>query len=33
MFKGKPFRVPSTLGNLEVLTEHLKAKKTVLVQG
>ena len=33
MFKGKPVRIPSTLGNLEVLTKHLKAKKAVLVQG
>ena len=33
MFKGKPVRVPSTLGNLEVLAKHLKAKKAVLVQG
>jgi hypothetical protein len=33
MFKGKPVRIPSTLGNLEVLAKHLKAKKAVLVQG
>ena len=33
MFKGKPVRIPSTLGNLEALTKHLKAKKAVLVQG
>ncbi|TXT46378.1 MAG: hypothetical protein FD140_4514 [Limisphaerales bacterium] len=33
MFKGKPVRIPSTLGNLAVLTKHLKAKKAVLVQG
>ena len=33
MFKGKPVRIPSTLGNLEVLVKHLKAKKAVLVQG
>jgi hypothetical protein len=31
MFKGKPVRMPSTLGNLEALTKHLKAKKAVLV--
>ena len=33
MFKGKPVRIPSTLGNLEVLAKHLKAKKAVLVSG
>jgi len=33
MFKGKPVRTPSTLGNLEALAKHLKAKKAVLVQG
>ena len=33
MFKGKPVRIPSTLGNLEALAKHLKAKKAVLVQG
>ena len=33
MFKGKPVRITSTLGNLEVLARHLKAKKAVLVQG
>ena len=33
MFKGKPVRIPSTLGNLEVLAKHLKARKAVLVQG
>jgi hypothetical protein len=31
MFKGKPVRMPSTLGNLEALAKHLKAKKAVLV--
>ena len=33
MFKGKPVRVPSTLGNLEALAKHLKSKKAVLVSG
>jgi hypothetical protein len=33
MFKGKPVRVPSTLGNKEVLAKHLKARKAVLMQG
>lgn len=33
MFKGKPVRTPSTLGNKEVLAKHLKAKRAVLVQG
>jgi len=33
MFKGKPVRIPSTLGNLEALAKHLKARKAVLVQG
>lgn len=33
MFKGKPVRIPSTLGNLEALAKHLKAKNAVLVQG
>ena len=33
MFKGKPVRMPSTLGNLEALAKHLKAKRAVLVQG
>jgi hypothetical protein len=33
MFKGKPVRMPSTLGNLEALTKQLKARKAVLVQG
>ena len=32
MFKGKPVRIPSTLGNLEALSKHLKAKKAVLMQ-
>ncbi|MBI3743119.1 MAG: hypothetical protein HY261_02375 [Chloroflexi bacterium] len=32
LFKGKPVRIPSTLGNKEVLAKHLKAKKAVLVQ-
>ena len=31
MFKGKPVRIPSTLGNLEALAKHLKAKKAILV--
>lgn len=33
MFKGKPVRMPSTLGNLEALVKHLKARKAVLVEG
>ena len=33
MFKGKPIRIPSTLGNQQTLMKHLKAKKAVLVQG
>ncbi len=33
MFKGKPVRITSTLGNLEALAKHLKAKRAVLVQG
>ena len=33
MFKGKPVRIASTLGNLEALAKHLKAKRAVLVQG
>ncbi len=33
MFKGKPARIPSTLGNLEALAKHLKARKAVLVEG
>ncbi len=33
LFKGKPVRMPSTLGNKEALVKHLKAKKAVLVQG
>lgn len=32
LFKGKPVRVPSTLGNKEALTAHLRAKRAVLVQ-
>ena len=32
MFKGKPVRMSPTLGNLEALTKHLKAKKAVLVE-
>ena len=33
LFKGKPVRIPSTLGNKEVLAKHLKARKAVLLQG
>ena len=32
MFKGPPVRKPSTLGNKEVLAEHLRTRKAVLVQ-
>lgn len=31
--QSEPVRIPSTLGNMEVLVKHLKAKKAVLVQG
>ena len=31
MFKGKPVRVPSKLGNKETLVKHLQAKKAVLL--
>ena len=32
LFKGKPVRIPSTLGNLETLTRHLKINNAVLVK-
>lgn len=33
LLKGNTARVPSSLGNKEVLAKHLKAKKAVLVRG
>jgi len=33
LLKGDAVRGPSSLGNKEALTKHLKAKKAVLVRG
>ena len=33
LFNGKPARMPSTLGNKEVLAKHLRTKRAVLVQA